>query len=422
MSTQVNHGSTPSEALASANKGDGWRGGVRHYGPSVLAAAVVFAAYFYLRPPTSVGGHHEYRTWSYAHLAYSDIAALYASHSLANHAFPYVHTAIEYPVLTGIYMWTAAWFGGFQGYFLASAVGIAICAALTAAMLRSMTPRAAWLFAGSPILFVYSLLNWDLLAIALMVGGIYYFRKGAYLTSGILFSLGTSAKLFPVIALIFFALELYKDRHDPASQRAVKRLLLGALGAGVLVNLPFVLLNFRGWFYFFDFNYARSGGGGLLGRIPFLNRLPVSELDLVEAVVLVSALVWLGRKQWRGLSAEEAAAGAMAVFMLLNKTYSPQYVLWISTLVLIAGWPYWIFAVLSVMGISDYGSAFVTMHLEQSDSPQLGWYVHEVGPKFLDVRLSAIACALVPLFSRSKAARVQESPSRCLPQPDVRPK
>ena len=366
--------------------------------------AVVFCAYAYLRPPSGIGGHHAYRTWAYAHLAYSDIAALYLSHSLSNHALPYIQTPIEYPVLTGVFMWMAAFFGGFQGYFLASAIGMAICAASISGLLGTMSRRAAWLFSASPLLLVYSLLNWDLLAIFFMVAGIYFFRRRSYLASGVLFSLGTSAKLFPVLALLFFGLELYHQRQRTGGQVGLSRFLSGAIVAGVLVNLPFVLLNFRGWFYFFSFNYFRSGGGGILGSIRALKHLPVLQVDFVVAALLIGGLLWVGRQQLRGLGPEQATAAAMAAFMILNKTYSPQYVLWISTLGLIAQWPDWIFVALSVMGISDYASAFTTMHLEQSRSRQLAWYVSVVGQKFLYVRLGTIACGLLPVLSRRQSS------------------
>lgn len=96
--------------------------------PAVAVTGWLLWAYFHLRPAAAVTSSAHpgatYGAWSWGHLAYSDVISLYYAFHLGNRALPYVHTRVEYPVLTGIFMWLAAWAPGVQGYFLASGLGL----------------------------------------------------------------------------------------------------------------------------------------------------------------------------------------------------------------------------------------------------------------------------------------------------------
>ena len=112
-----------------------------------------------------------YNVWAYRKLAYSDLYRLYAERGMFGHPLVYVHARIEYPVVTGLFIWGASFANGVQGYFVVSAIGLLVAGLLALRLLRDLVPRTYHWFAITPLLFVYSLLNWDLLGIFLLVLG-----------------------------------------------------------------------------------------------------------------------------------------------------------------------------------------------------------------------------------------------------------
>ncbi|MCY0880979.1 MAG: hypothetical protein OWS74_03205, partial [Firmicutes bacterium] len=56
-----------------------------------------------------------YYSYSFVHLSYADVVALYRSLALYRHLIPYVQNPIQYPVVIGLYMSLMAWLPGFWG-------------------------------------------------------------------------------------------------------------------------------------------------------------------------------------------------------------------------------------------------------------------------------------------------------------------
>jgi len=228
--------------------------------PAAAVTGWFLWAYFHLRPAGSVDSAAHpfaaYGPWSYGHLAYSDVISLYYAFHLGNHALPYVHTRVEYPVLTGIFMWLATWAPGVQGYFLASGLGLLACALGTLYFLHRIDWRFAWSFALCPLLLVYGLLNWDLLAIFFMVAGWAQLRARRYAWAGVLLSLGVWAKFFPIILLFYCVISLLRD---PRHRVHARKMVLWSGMAALIVNAPFAVANVGNWDHFFVFN-ARRGG------------------------------------------------------------------------------------------------------------------------------------------------------------------
>jgi len=378
--------------------------------PALCTVGWVVWAYARTRPAASIVSSHppleSYGPWSYAHFNYSDILTLYRVHHLANHAAPYIHTVIEYPVLTGIFMWCAAWFPGVQGYFVASAVGLGACAVGTVWVLYELSPGRAWVFALSPLLLVYSLLNWDLLAIFLMLLGYRSYRRGRFGWAGLFFSLGVFAKFFPFMLFVYCLVELVAKRRDPASWRAAKQMVGVAVVTGVVVNVPFVIGNYRVWANFFSFNASRGGGDGLLYQLHLVSNWPIAAVDALSAVIVLAAMALFARAVLRGSPAAFAAAGAFAVFMLLNKVFSPQYMLWVFVYAVIASWPGWSLASMTVAGLMDFADAMIILHMVAVHAAEFPWYFHTVFPLDKLVRVAAISTGLAgSLWSAARWTR-----------------
>ncbi len=406
------------------------RGSYGWVAPALAAGGWTLWSYLRLRPPRSVTAHHlaAYERWSWHHLSYSDVLHLYRVHALYNHAAPYIHTAIEYPVLTGLFMWVAAWFPGVQGYFAASAAGLGICVIVSVWLLYRSAPRRAWIFALSPLLVFYALLNWDMLAIALMLLGWDAYRRRRYLLAGVWLSAGTFAKLFPAVLLLFCAAELWGEERSAqtrkgrvaapaagrvaappegsAARRNLVRLLGGSVAFAAVVNLPFVALNPVKWGDFYSFNATRHDTSGILYELHIVSGWPIAGFDALIAVLVGGfAAFFIWRVLHRRATAEVAAAATFTFFILLNKTFSPQYMVWILVFGLMAGWPGWTYAGIMVAGLVDFVDASITFTLIQSYSRAWSWYWTEVYHLNLALRNSSIAVALAGALWDSRSQR-----------------
>lgn len=330
-----------------------------------------------------------YNVYSYKHLAYSDIYRLYAERGLWGHPIPYVQVKIEYPVVTGIFMWIASFVPGANGYFVASAVGLWLAGLVTLYSLRKLAPLGYQWLALTPLLFVFSLLNWDVLGICFLVLGLWMVVEQRWGYAGIAFGLGTCAKLFPIVYVPFLAARLLRENQHGA----LRRLVVSLLATCVALNLPFCITAYHNWTFFFAFNASRSAAGilGVLGN-------HVAAQDAVIAVAVVVSLAVGVHAVFRGGSVERAAAFTFVVFLLINKVYSPQYTLWLFVMALVAEWPGWTLLLLSVIGLADYYGTFASFYITNASVPQsvvTTWWEHIVAPWVGRVRYFGLAACAV---------------------------
>ena len=348
-------------------------------------------AYLHLRPSGVVTSSPHpgttYGVWSWGHLAYSDIISLYYVFHLGNHALPYVHTRVEYPVLIGVFMWLAAWAPGVQGYFLASSLGLLACALGTVYFLHRIDRRFGWAFALCPLLVVYGLLNWDVLAIFFMVAGWAQFRAHRYAWAGVLLSLGVWAKFFPVIVLFYCLISLL---GDPGRRAHARTMVLWSVLVALVVNVPFAVANVGNWDHFFVFNARRGGGGGILYELHLVSTLPIWVVDLASGSLVLLAVALLAPRVLRGGSPMCAAATTFAVLLAVNKVYSPQYMLWLFVFAVLAQWPLWSLVLMSTVGLVDYADAMVTLYLSHTHSPAFTWFFHNLYPWNMTLRNATI--------------------------------
>ncbi len=100
----------------------------------------------------------------------------------------------------------------------------------------------------------------------------------------------------------------------------------------------------------------------------------------------------------RGARPELAAAIAFAGFMLVNKTFSPQYMLWVLVFAIIADWPAWTFAMLAGAGLVDFANAMIVLHLASVHDPAYSWYRNGFYNVNRAIRLGSIGVALAAGF------------------------
>jgi hypothetical protein len=287
--------------------------------------------------------HCEKTVWAgpdqYIHACYSDLPALYSSRAFGKGewAFTGGELATEYPALQGAIMWATAKVSpsGPVAYFNFSALLLALLFIASALLIYRMKPEVAIIYALAPTGILALYINWDLWAIPAMLLAIYWFDRKKELASALVLGISIATKFFPIVLLLPIAI-IYLRRHEI---KGGVKYLATALGTFIVINIPFALTTPTGWWRFFDLNlhreadwgsiwYALSVFGVTLNHINYL-----SILTLLIGVAIVAIFL---------LQTEETLSLAMSsififvVLMTVSKVYSPQYVLWLTPLVLLA--------------------------------------------------------------------------------------
>ena len=291
-------------------------------------------------------------------MCYSDISVLYYWRGLKDGQIPYLDSQVEYPVLTGYFMELGrrivVLLGGRSEpglsnadvttatliFFGSTALLIfGLFVLLVRTHLRLGRPWDAMMIAVSPAIVTAGLINWDALVIALTALALLSWSKGKPIWTGVWLGLGIAAKLYPLLLLVpLVVLGARTGKYREVSQT------VGATAvAWVLANLPVYLATPAGWWQFWKFNAER---GGDLGSIWYVLKLAGWEVDaswaegalMVLGTSLICGLLLLSQRRAR---LAQGAFLIVALFLVLNKVYSPQYVLWLLPLLVLAR-PKWL--------------------------------------------------------------------------------
>lgn len=279
-------------------------------------------------------------------LCHSDVLTLYEVQEMDRGRMPYLDPCTgegalcdEYPVLTMLAMRGAAVPAtDASSFFFVTAILLAACAVGTAACVHALTGERRWtfLFALAPSLALYAFISWDLIAVALAAAAAVAFVRDRPLLAGTLVGLGTAAKLYPVLLLIPFTVQLVRGKMAGRVPE-----LLGAAGVTWLaLNLPFAVAAPDGWWTFFRFSAERPAdynslwyvacrfgrdGGVPCAWDPAAINLASAGLFAVGAAILIASP--RGRDPAR--HALHLALPLLVLFVLTNKVFSPQYSLWL---------------------------------------------------------------------------------------------
>jgi uncharacterized membrane protein len=286
--------------------------------------------------------------FQYEHHCYSDVQALHGTRGAGDGTMPYIETFNEYPVLTGLFMHGVGEVtGSKRAYVAVSAVLLGLFALLTTLLLADLIgpTRKVLYWAAAPAVALYFSYNWDILAVAAAVAGIWAYRKDRMALSGIFLGLGACAKLWP--AFMLPALGLAILRKDGRLGRRGWAFGLGAVVTLLALNLPFALVDLDGFLETYRFHMDRGANFesvwyavahlGREGSMPWLDALGREPwLGVVSTVPFVAALAFSCWAAWgRRLDPVWAAAIPVLAFLAFNKVFSVQYTLWALPLVLL---------------------------------------------------------------------------------------
>jgi hypothetical protein len=211
-----------------------------------------------------------------------------------------------------------------------------------AAVWALRTRRSAWL-AALVALWPLNAFSWefrfDLLPTALLALGLLYALRERWVLSGVLLGIGAAAKWTPALAVVLLAVWLVAGRRWRTAWAHV--LAFGLVFAGL--HLPFLVWSPHHTLY----SYRYFNGQGVTGEsiwylvLAPLGRasvplhafyLPAAVPDWAKPLTVaaqVVALLALGFAAWRVRTSLRAgvavAAMAPVLFLLLNRVFSPQY-------------------------------------------------------------------------------------------------
>ncbi len=354
----------------------------------ILLTAIGFIAGYLQKLPCIESGWGDGR---YLHMCYSDIPPLFTGRGFADGIFPYISAplpgqeGLEYPVLTGLFMELASLLtprgsaNATLWFFNINVVLLFICASVTVVATALTVRRRPWdaaMVALAPGLILCATINWDLLAVALLAVGMLAWSRSMPVTSGVLIGLAAAAKFYPFLVLVPLAVLCLRAGRLAAFFKC----LGGAVAAWLIVNVPFMLINFDGWSHFYEFSKTRGEDFGSIWLAltdvghhvePELINTYATGLFMVGALAL-AAVIFFARRRPRFAP---TCFLIIVAFVLPNKVYSPQYVLWLIPLAVLAR-PRWRdFLIWQACEVVYY--AAIWLRLAQVDDNKIfegGWY------------------------------------------------
>ena len=277
----------------------------------------------------------------YIHMCYSDLSALYGAREINVDRWPYESpdNSVEYPVITGLIMWATGKVisdpNGYRAYFDINALLIALVFIFSAWLLWRIKPEFAALLSFSPAVIGSLYINWDIWAIAAALIAIYLFQKQRFDLSALALGISIATKFFPIVLLLpvilYFKTEITKT---------IRYIALTSI-AWIAINLPIALTNFDGWSRFYKMNVERSSDLGSIWYALQLRDITFGNSTFLSVILVLLAALAIANiaNQSKANTFETFAITSfltVAAFVTISKVYSPQYIIWLTPLALIA--------------------------------------------------------------------------------------
>ena len=274
----------------------------------------------------------------YVHACYSDLPALFEARGLSTNEWPFASddNSVEYPVVTAMVMYATSFAANSPvSYFNINIFFLILLFIATVLVVRKIRPEFAYLVPVAPAMIASLFINWDLWAIASMMIAIYWFDRKQYLASSVLLGISISTKFLPIFLLIPIVFIFWRDAK---MKEAIKYLAI-TFGIWLAINLPFALTTPTGWWRFYKLNLDRGPDWGSFWLALQQLGINLTNLNYLSVLLLLIALTTIAILLFELKYTPSLASVAFFVIasvMLASKVYSPQYVLWLTPLAVIA--------------------------------------------------------------------------------------
>jgi len=248
-------------------------------------------------------------------------------------------------VLTGMFMLISAWLtpagnSTVLWFYDINVVLLGLCLFVAVAATALTVRRRPWdalMVALAPGVILAGTINWDLLAVALTAASMAAWSRRHLHWSGALLGLAIAAKFYPIVIVAAVAVLCLRSGRFREFAHWSGALVV----AWLLVNLPFIVLAPSGWSYFYRFSATRGQDFGSVWLALSTAGLHVSsgtlnKLVSLLLVILVALVMLLALRVSRRPRLAQIAFLVVAAFIVVNKVYSPQYVLWLIPLAVLA--------------------------------------------------------------------------------------
>jgi uncharacterized membrane protein len=234
-------------------------------------------------------------------------------------------------------MWVSAKVipNGINNYFYGSALLLAFLFIFISLITFRIKPEFGYLLPLAPAAVASLYLNWDLWAIATMMLAIYWFDRKAEVASAVALGIAISTKFLPIFLLIPIAIIFFRQEQI---SKLFKYCAI-AIATFAAVNLPVALTTPVGWWRFYDLNLNRGSDWGSLWYALSnlgLNLTHQNYLSILLLMIGLSALTIFLLQLRTPPTLSHTAIFVMIIVMAVSKVYSPQYVLWLTPLAVIA--------------------------------------------------------------------------------------
>ncbi|WP_261622917.1 glycosyltransferase family 87 protein [Nesterenkonia marinintestina] len=285
------------------------------------------------------------------HMCYSDFSLLFTERGLADGRFPFVDSVpedqiMEYPVLIAVVAGLTSMLVPGTGHgpertlmffdinmllVIACWFAVVVITALSAGRRR----RDALMVALAPGIILTISVNWDMWAVFLGGFALLLWGRSRPVWAGVLIGLGTAMKLYPLFflgAILVLCVRTGRIRSAAAVAAA-------ATVTWLVVNVPFMLTAFEQWSLFYVFSSEREVSFSSMWLAFQWTGLDGSDFSTLQNglfLLCCLGIAWLG---WAAPTRPRTAQLCfliVASFILLGKVYSPQFVMWLIPLLVLA--------------------------------------------------------------------------------------
>jgi hypothetical protein len=274
----------------------------------------------------------------YVHACYSDLPALFEARGLSTNQWPFASddNSVEYPVITAMVMYLTSYAANSPvSYFNINIFFLILLFIATVMLVRKIRPEFAYLVPVAPAMIASLFINWDLWAIASMMLAIYWFDRKQFTNSALLMGVSISTKFLPIFLLIPIVFIFWRENKI---KEAIKYVAMTS-GIWLAINLPFVVTTPTGWWRFYQFNLDRGPDWGSFWLALQQFGINLTNLNYLSILLLLIALASISILLFEIKYTPTLASVSffvLASVMLASKVYSPQYVLWLTPLAVIA--------------------------------------------------------------------------------------